>query len=137
MLIKHSPRDWQDIQALAQIDTRSARETIKNSINDPNPAVRVAVTRYSPKLVTKSERSRSIIEALQHTKIFGGLSQILDDIEKYHPAEVKEELIKGLLSREGDVAVLSAAMLFYLYGKAKEPFEIFEYNSRGLISKFF
>jgi hypothetical protein len=124
MLIKHNPRDWRDIQALAQIDTRSARETIKNAIEDPNPAVRVAVTRYAPNLVTNSDRSRSIIEALQHAKIFGGLSQVLDDIEKYHPVEVKEALLEGLLTREGDVAVLFAAMLFYLYGKAKESFDM-------------
>jgi hypothetical protein len=38
--------------------------------------------------------------------------------------EVKEALIEGLLSREGDVATLFAAMLFYLYGKAKEPFDM-------------
>jgi hypothetical protein len=81
MLIHHSPRDWRDIEALAQIHTETARETIKNAIKDPNPAVRVAVTRYSPKLVTNSERNQSVIEALQHAKIFGGLSQVIDDIE--------------------------------------------------------
>ncbi len=124
MLIHHSPRDWRDIEALAQIDTKSAQETIKNAIKDPNPEVRVAVTRYAPNLVTKSERSRSIIDALQHAKIFGGLTQVLDDIEKYHPKEVKEALTTGLLTREGDVAVLFAAMLFYIYGKAKEPFDM-------------
>jgi hypothetical protein len=124
MLIKHSPRDWRDIQALAQIDTKRARETIRNALKDSNPSVRVAVTRYAPNLVTNSERSCSIIEALQHAKIFGGLSQVLDDIEEYHPIEVKEALIGGLLSREGDVAVLFAAMLFYLYGKAEEPFDM-------------
>ncbi len=124
MLIKHRPRDWRDIEALAQIDTKSARETIKNAIEDPNPAVRVAVTRFATNLVTNNERSHSIIEALQNAKIFGGLSQVLDDIEKYHPAKVKEALIKGLLTREGDVAVLFAAMLFYLYGKTKEPFDM-------------
>jgi hypothetical protein len=122
ILIHHSPRDWRDIEALAQIDTEKAQEIIKNAIKDPDPAVQVAVTRYAPNLVKNSERSQSIIEALRHTKIFGGLSQVLDDIEEYHPVEVKEELIKGLLSREGDVAVLFAAMLFYLFGKAKEPF---------------
>jgi HEAT repeat protein len=124
ILIHHNPRDWRDIEALAQIDTEDARETIKNAIKDPDPAVRVAVTRYAPNLVTNSERSHSIIEALQHAKIFGGLSQVLDDIEEYHPVEVKDALIKGLLRREGDVAVLFAAMLFYLYGKAKEPFDM-------------
>ena len=30
----------------------------------------------------------------------------------------------GLLRREGDVAVLYAAMLFYIYGKADEPFDM-------------
>jgi hypothetical protein len=124
ILIQHSPRDWRDIEALAQIDTKSARETIRNAIKDSNPAVRVAVTRYAPNLVTNSERSHSIIEALQHAKIFGGLSQVLDDIEEYHPTEVKDALIKGLLTREGDVAVLFAAILFYLYGKAEEPFDM-------------
>jgi hypothetical protein len=124
MLIHHSPREWRDIEALAQIDTKNARKTIKNAIKDPDPAVRVAVTRYAPNLVTNNQRSHSAIEALQHAKIFGGLSQVLDDIEEYHPAEVKDALIKGLLSREGDVAVLFAAMLFYLYGKAKEPFDM-------------
>jgi hypothetical protein len=104
--------------------TQRVLETIKNAIKDPNPTVRVAVTRYAPNLVTNSERSRSIIEALQHAKIFSGLSQVLDDIEDYHPAKIKEALIKGLLTREGDVAVLFSAMLFYLYGKAEEPFDM-------------
>jgi hypothetical protein len=123
LLIHHSPRDWRDIEALAIIDSGTAREAIKNAIKDPNPAVRVAVTRFAPKLVTDSERSQSVIEALEHAEIFSGLSQVLDDVEEYHPTEVKEALIKGLLSREGDVAVLFAAMLFYLYKKAKEPFD--------------
>ena len=124
MLINHSPRDWRDIEALAEIDTISARETIKNAMKNPNPDVRVAVTRFAPNLVTNSERSQSIIDALQHAEIFNGLSQVLDDIEEYHPTEVKEALKTGLLSREGEVAVLFAAMLFYIYGKAKEPFDM-------------
>jgi len=124
VLISHTPRDWRDIEALAEIDSKSAREAIKNALKDPNPAVRVAVTRFAPGLVTDSERSQSIIDALEHAEIFGGLSQVLDDVEQFHPVEVKEALIKGLLSREGDVAVLFAGMLFYLYGKAKEPFDM-------------
>ena len=124
ILIHHSPRDWRDIEALAEIDTESARETIKNAMEDPNPDVRVAVARFAPNLVTNSERSQSIIKALQHAELFSGLSQVLDDIEEYHPIEVKEALIAGLLNREGEVAVLFAGMLFYLYGKAEEPFDM-------------
>ena len=75
-------------------------------------------------MVTNRERSQSLINALQTAGIFSGLSQALDDIEDYHPPEVKETLIAGLLGREGDVAVLFAAMLFYLSGKAIEPFDM-------------
>ena len=92
ILIQHNPRDWRDIEALAQINSESARQTIKKAIRDPNPDVRVAVTRYAPNLVSDSERTRSIIDALEHAQVFGGLSQVLDDIEDYHPAEVKEDL---------------------------------------------
>jgi hypothetical protein len=124
MLIQHSPRDWRDIEALAEINTKTAQDTIKNAVKNPNPDVRVAVTRFAPNLVTNRERSQSIIEALQHAEVFGGLSQVLDDIENYHPREVKEALMRGLLNRKGDVAVLFAAMLFYMYGEAKEPFDM-------------
>ncbi len=124
LLIHRSPRDWRDIEALAEIDTKSAREAIKSAMKDPDPDVRVAVTRFAPNLISSSERSKSIINALQHAEIFSGLSQVLDDIEDYHPIEVKEALTQGLLNRKGDVAVLFAAMLFYLYGKADEPFDM-------------
>jgi hypothetical protein len=122
-LINHSPRDWRDIEALAEINTKCARETIKEAIKDTNPVVRVAVTRFAPDLVTDNERTKSITDALQTTEIFGGLSQVLLEVERYHPKEVKEALIKGLLKRKGDVAVHFVAMLFNLYGEAKEPFD--------------
>ena len=124
ILINHCPRDWRDIEALAEIDTESAREAIKKAIDDPDPAVRVAVTRYAPGLVADNERTRSLVDALETAEIFGGLSQVLDDVAEFHPEEVKEALIKGLLKRKGDVAVLFAAMLFYIFGQASEPFDM-------------
>ena len=123
-LISHSPRDWRDIEALAEINNKRARQAIKEAINDPSPAVRVAVTRYAPDLVTIRERTRSIVDGLQNAELFGGLSQVLDDVAVYHPDKVKEALIDGLLSRKGDVAVLFAAMLFYIFGKANGPFDM-------------
>jgi hypothetical protein len=133
ILIQHHPRDWRDIEALAQIHSKDALETIKGAMKDPNPDVRIAVTRFAPTIVTNCERTRSLIKALQSAELFGGLSQTLDDIEKYHPKEIKEELIKGLLSREGEVATLFAAMLFYIFGKADEPFDI---NQRPFFLRF-
>jgi hypothetical protein len=47
---------------------------------------------------------------------------VLDEVERYHPEEVKEALIKGLLNRRGDVAVLFAAMLFLSIWAGKRSF---------------
>jgi hypothetical protein len=123
LLINHSPRDWRDIEALAEINTKCARATIKDAIKDPNPVVRLAVTRFAPDLITDKERTKSIIYAIKNAEIFNGFSNLLDEVERYHPKEVKEALIIGLLNGKGDVAVHFAAMLFYLYGKAKQPFD--------------
>jgi hypothetical protein len=124
LLITHNPRDWRDIEALAQINTKTARKAIKKEIKNPNPAIRTAVTRYAPELVTDNERIKSVVDGLKNAELFGGLSQVLDEVETFYPQEVKEALICGLLKRKGDVAVLFAAMLFYIYGKAKEPFDM-------------
>jgi hypothetical protein len=123
ILINHNPRDWRDIEALAEINTKCAHEAIKEAMKDPNPVVRVAVTRFAPDLVTDNERTQSLIDALQNIEPFWGLSQVLDEVERYHPEKVKEALIKGSLNRKGEVAVHFAAMLFYLFGETKEPFD--------------
>ena len=123
LLINHSPRDWRDIEALTELNTDCAHKTIKEAIKDSNPVVRIAVARFAPDLITEKERSKSLIDALENTEIFSGFSNVLDEVERFHPEEVKDALIKGLLNRRGDVAVLFAAMLFYLFGQAKEPFD--------------
>ena len=124
MLINHNPRDWRDIEALSELNTVRAKAAMKKAMKDSNPIVRIAVTRFAPNLVTNRARSQSLIEALERAQVFSGLSQTLDDIEEFHPKPIKEALLKGLLSREGEVAVLFAAMLFYIYGKTADSFDM-------------
>jgi hypothetical protein len=124
ILVDHTRKDWRDIEALALIGTPKAKKAIKKAIRDPNPNVQIAVSRFAPKLISDSQKTQSLIRILQNEEIFSGISQALDEVEEFHPEEIKEELIKGLLSRGGEVAVLFAAMLFYIYGKAKEPFDM-------------
>ena len=124
ILVDRIPKDWRDIEALAQIATPNAQEAIKKAIRDPNPKVQIAVARFTPKLISDSQKTQTLVRILQNKEVFNGLSQALDEVEEYHSEEIKEALIKGLLSREGEAAVLFAAMLFYIYGKAKEPFDM-------------
>src|SRR6185295_18806268 len=94
---------------------------------------RMAVNRYAAHLVDESSRMASLLEALRSGVFYGGLTQALDEVEEFHPPEVMNELISGLLKREGEIAVHFAAMLFYLHGKADEPFD---WNHRPFFLKF-
>ena len=115
--------DWRDVEALASLDTPRAREVLLAAASGGSSAVQMAVLSYAPELVDEDERTRLIVSALRSADIYGGLSQALDEVETHHPPEVVDELLRGLLKREGGVAVHFAAMLFFIYGKADAPFD--------------
>jgi hypothetical protein len=116
--------DWRDVEALASLDTPRAREVLLAAASGGSSAVKMAVLSYAPELVDEDERTRLIVSALRSAVIYGGLSQALDEVESHHPPEVVDELLRGLLEREGDVAVHFAAMLFFIHGKADAPFDM-------------
>jgi hypothetical protein len=51
------------------------------------------------------------------------LTEALDEAEAFHPPAVIEALIRGALNGDGTSAVHFAAMVYYLHGKAAEPFD--------------
>jgi hypothetical protein len=115
--------DWRDVEALASLDTPRAREALLAAASGGSSTAKMAVLSYAPELVNEDERTKLIVSALHSAVIYGGLSQALDEVESHHPPEVVDELLRGLLEREGDVAVHFAAMLFYIHGKADAPFD--------------
>ena len=123
LLAHKQPRDWRDIEALAALDTPGARKALQAAMRDNDPEVRAAVISHAPHLVPDDERTRSTVRSLETAVIYGGLSQTLDQVEDFHPPEVIDALFRGALNREGDVACHFAAMLYYLHGKAPEPFD--------------
>jgi hypothetical protein len=123
LLIAQDPVGWREVEALAALDTPRARRALVKAMKEGNAEVRMAVTRHAPQLVPDDTRLDSLLKALRTAEFYGGLSQALDEVEENHPPEVMDELLRGLLEREGGVAVHFAAMLFYLHGKATEPFD--------------
>jgi hypothetical protein len=73
------------------------------------------------------------VKALESAEIYGGLTQALLQIESFHPPEVVEALFRGVLARSGEVAVLLAAMLMYIHGKAASSFD---WDQRPFFLKF-
>ncbi len=124
LLLGGGIRGWRDVEALAALDTPRAREALKAALHDPNPEIRSAVLRYAPDLVTDQQRTAALVQSLRDAEFYGGLSQTLGHVATFHPPEVVEALLRGVLEREGQVAVHFAAMLTFIHGQAAEPFDM-------------
>ena len=123
LLVSRGGRDWRDVEALALLDSTRAKEALKAAMAGGDAQVRMAVMRHAPELVAESERTASLVKALEESEFYGGLTEALDEAAEFHPPEVVEALFRGALRREGEVAVHFAAMLAYVHGTATEPFD--------------
>jgi hypothetical protein len=123
VLISRRPRDWRDVEALAQIDSPAARAAVEAALKDPDPQVRREAMRYASDKVDPADRERRLLALIPTAAPFGGLTEALDDIEEFHPPSVIDAMLRATLRGDGEAAVHFAAMLFYLHGKAAEPFD--------------
>jgi hypothetical protein len=132
-LISHSPRDWRDIEALARINTPAGRKAVIAGLHSSDPNVRRVAREYASDREDPAERERHLIRSLEQDVVFGGLSQAIDEAQDFHPPAVMDALLRGALKRDGEAAVHFAALLFFLHGKAKEPFD---WDHRPFVPKF-
>jgi hypothetical protein len=123
ILIHHQPRDWRDIEALAAFDSATAREAIVAALEHPDPQVRHEAMRHAGDRADPMKREARLIDALRTRGLYHGLSEAIDEAAEFHPAGVVEALLDGALHRDGEAAVHFAALLFFLHGKAAEPFD--------------
>lgn len=82
-----------DIEALAKKRHCQLPRGHKKHDEKPQSDVRIAISRYALNLMTNKKRTQFIMDALQYAKIFSDLSQTPDDVEEYHPTEVKDSHI--------------------------------------------
>ena len=122
-VLRHEPRGWQDIEAMAALDTPVSRQALRSSRDHPDPSVQAAVLRHGSALLTDAERTELLVGGLETAEFYGGLTQFLDQVEDWHPAPVLNALFRGARHREGEVAVHFAAMLMFLHGRAAEAFD--------------
>jgi hypothetical protein len=122
-LVAHATRDWRDVQALAALGTPTAREALRHAFRDGDAGIRMAVLREASELIPEDAKTAALVDALKHADFAGGLSPALDQVETFHPPEVVDALIRGVLERPREAAVNFAAMLFYVRGEAVEPFD--------------
>jgi hypothetical protein len=133
LLISRGVCDWRDVEALAALSTPRARAALTAAMNNKDHQVRAAVMEYAPELVPDTKRMASIIKTLGSADLYSGLSETLDQVEDFHPPEIVKALFRGVLRREGEISVHFAAMLMFVHGKAKEPFD---WEQRPFFLKF-
>jgi hypothetical protein len=123
LLVRHGVKDWRDVEALAALGTTQADEILKAALDARDPEISLAMARYAPELVPDTRRAAVLVKALETAELYGGLSEALDQAAEFHPQEVVEALFRGTLARDGESAVHFAALLMYVHGKAREPFD--------------
>jgi len=124
LLLARAAQDWRDIEALAALDSPRAQQALREALHSPKSEIALAVTHYAPHLVTDAQRTANLVTALETAEFYHGLSQAMDQAATYHPPEVLAALWRGVLTREGGIAVSFAALLMYIHGQASSRFDM-------------
>jgi hypothetical protein len=123
-LLAQQPLDWRDVEALAQIDSPAARAAVLAATTGANVDVRREAMRNVPAdAIDPAVREAQLLADLQGNDVFGGLSQAIDEAAEFHPPAVVSALLHAVLHQPGQKAILFAALLYYIHGKADTPFD--------------
>lgn len=124
LLLGGGVRDWRHVEALAVLDSPKARAALRRAFEIGDDELRIALLSHAPGIFDEEEHTSVIVSALGKTGIHDGLTQALLLVEDFHPPEVIDALLRGVLNRDGATAGEFAAMLLYLHGKAAEPYDM-------------
>ncbi|MEQ1693124.1 MAG: hypothetical protein ABMA00_17675, partial [Gemmatimonas sp.] len=110
------PSGWRDVEALAALDTPTARETLRRAVRAEDIEVRLAVLSRAPALIDDNTRTETILSALTDAGPFAGRTETLDLVMEFHPPVVVQALFVGLLRATGEMAYHFAATLTAIHG---------------------
>lgn len=123
LLLQQRCASWRDVEALAALGTKRAKDALKQAHLTGNAEVRMAVQSHAPELLTDGQRVAGLVQTLEQADIYGGLSRALDEVAEFHPPEIVTTLLRGLMERDGGAACHFAAMLYFIHGKAASAFD--------------
>lgn len=121
ILAARGVRDWRDVEALAALGSPRAQAMLKSALRSGDHSIAIAVLDYSGNLIPESERTAALVAALENGQIGKGLAEALRAAEKFHPPEVVDALLRGILTRKE--ALLFAGTVMYVHGLAKSSYD--------------
>ena len=123
LLLSRSVDDWRDVEALAVLGTPLATARLQAVLEGVDKTITLAVLRYAPRLFSNEQRIATLLKALEHAGAFDVLTQVLEEIETFHPPEIVVALLRETLAGDGESAVHLAAMSMFVHGKAQSAFD--------------
>lgn len=123
LLITKSLDDWRDVEALAALNTVSARRRLLAAFERADLSQKVDLISHATSLFTDEERAGVLVTALRNGGKDASLTQVMMEVEELHPPAVIEALWHGVREHEDVVAGQFAMMLLFLHGKASSPYD--------------
>jgi hypothetical protein len=122
-----SVQGWREVEVLAALGTASARSALRAGLDAAGPArlqIGLALLRCMPDILAETERTDLVCRALEQARGGDGLDAALEAARSWHPDAVMRALWQALHDPDAVVVVHVAALLHYLHGLAKEPFDM-------------
>ncbi len=124
IMLNRAVQDWRDLEALEALATPKATAAIRATLESSNPELRLRAARYlAHEPEGEATREAAIVHAIETSDVFTGLTQALDAAAEHPTTAIKDALFRCCLKGSSVAAVHAAALLFYLHGLAKEPFD--------------
>lgn len=124
IMLNRAVEDWRELEALEALATPKATAAIRATLKSSSPELRLRAARalaHEPE--GEATREAAIVHAIEKSDVFTGLTQALDAAAQHPTPPVKDALFRCCLKGSSVAAVHAAALLFYLHGLAKEPFD--------------
>ena len=123
-LLARAGKDWRDLEGLLAIGTERARAAVVDQLLNGTIEMRLAAARrLPPDEVTEPAREAAIVKGLETATLLTGMSAAIGLARDYPSPAVKDALFRSILRPDRETAVHAAALLAFLHGNAKEPFD--------------
>lgn len=133
MMLTKRISDWRDVEALMALDTPRTRKRLKGEFANAELPQKIDLISHATSLFTKKQRTAVLISALEAGEQCPSLTQVMLEIEDFHPTPIVKALMKGVRSHDGATAGQYAMMLLFIHGKATSRYDM---DQRPFILRF-
>ena len=123
LLVTRPVNDWRDVEALATLDSPRARDKLRRTFETADLPQKIDLIAHATSLFTDDERTEVLVTALRDISQSPTLTQVMLEVQDFHPQPVIDALLAGVRSRDGATAGSFAMMLLFIHGKATSPYD--------------